>query len=185
MIEARDLVCPILTKRLRLAPVTTGDADALFALLSDRDTVGSACDVHVRPEQSLRLARALSDAHAARAWFVGSDRDPALGLVSVHDVEGACGQLAFMIAGAHRRRGYAREAVDAVIGYCTGLWRLQRLEATTARSNLASRALLARAGFEVVRSGADEELFSRRLAIHRTADVARRSPICSEGSGAC
>jgi ribosomal-protein-alanine N-acetyltransferase len=56
--------------------------------------------------------------------------------------------LGYWIGAAHARQGYMREAVEAVVQHAFIRMDLSRIEAATLPENIASRALLERAGFK-------------------------------------
>ncbi|HEY0396500.1 MAG TPA: GNAT family N-acetyltransferase [Candidatus Elarobacter sp.] len=99
------------------------------------------------------------DVGRARSWLA-FDRAVPGQLVGEVELDAISSQpersamLAYSVDGAYEGKGYAREAVGAVVGYAFGELDLRMLSATFHPSNERSGALLRRLGFvEVMRSG--------------------------------
>ncbi|GAC1573391.1 MAG: ribosomal protein S5-alanine N-acetyltransferase [Candidatus Elarobacter sp.] len=87
--------------------------------------------------------------------FLAYDRaEPAalVAIVNLYDIvrgQAHSAMLGYSIDGAYEGRGYAREAVEAVILYAFGTLNLHRLTANYQPANARSAALLERLGFAV------------------------------------
>lgn len=57
------------------------------------------------------------------------------------------GEIGYTLASAYQHKGYAQEAVSAVLDYCFNSLKLHRITATTDTRNQASIQLLVRLGF--------------------------------------
>lgn len=91
-----------------------------------------------------------------RGWsFLALDRaepDALVAVVNLYDVVASSAHsaiLGYSVDGAHEGKGYAREAVEAVIAYAFGTLNLHRLTANYHPANERSGALLRRLGFVV------------------------------------
>jgi ribosomal-protein-alanine N-acetyltransferase len=78
-------------------------------------------------------------------------------------------EIGYTIFAADRRQGYAREAVEAMMGWATDRHGVRRFVASVAPANRASLALIAGFGFERIGEHIDEvdgleHIFLRRLA---------------------
>ncbi len=141
------------TRRLLLSPLTQGDADALFALLRDPAVTRyldldaleqRAQAVDLLDEFLRRLARG-----EEQRWAVRLHSGASIGLVSLDlrsRVRGRA-ELGYALAAAYWRRGFATEAIRAVLEHGFGTLGLNRIEAMVYAENTASRALLTRLGF--------------------------------------
>jgi RimJ/RimL family protein N-acetyltransferase len=76
-----------------------------------------------------------------------------VGQAGFHEPPGADGtvELGYEVVPRHRRHGYAREAVLALMAWARGTGRVKRFRACVTPANLASREFLGTLGFE--RSG--------------------------------
>ncbi|MEY4560833.1 MAG: Acetyltransferase domain [Pseudomonadota bacterium] len=157
MFNSRSMHCPLRTARFTLRPVGFADGPQLLPLLAGSSAVeldGAPLHHLHQAEQAASLLAV--DPATARAWIVCSGVVP-IGLVSVHDVVDATGEIAFFISAAHRRQRCATEAVTAVIAFNRAVWRLHRLVAHTASHNLPARQLLSQLGF-LADEGAHEDM---------------------------
>jgi [ribosomal protein S5]-alanine N-acetyltransferase len=89
----------------------------------------------------------------------GSDR--VVGTVGFYrGFSDATGEIGYVLSEAHRGRGIMTRAVVTVVAYGLGPLGLRRIVAKTAPDNLASRAVLCRAGFRLVDAAATGLLFA-------------------------
>lgn len=142
------------TARLRLLPFTLDDAPFVLALVNDPDWLRFIGDRNVRSlEDARRYLRDGPIASCARNGF-GLLR---VALADTGESIGMCGMvrrdalpgpdLGFAFLPGYRGRGYAREAVDAVLRDARERLRLDRILAITSADNSRSIALLEKAGF--------------------------------------
>lgn len=109
------------TKRLILRNFTDADADGLFEMLGDEQTCLDDGGYHAYPSmddpgfRSDAAFLAKSDEHYAVTL---RETGRAVGLVHImkSDRGPDAAELGYVISKKHRRRGYAKEAVQAVIG---------------------------------------------------------------------
>ncbi len=145
----------ISSPRLHLAPVDVLNAETLWQLMQTPE---------LRTYQDLpTMARAqfvgLVSAHTRHAglagpvryeWLVERAEDGSLlGWVSLRVAEGTSdnGEIGYSLLQEYRGRGYATEAVRALVEAAFQRARLRRLRAYCLPENERSRALLARIGF--------------------------------------
>jgi len=146
------------TRRLVLRPFTLDDASFIVELLNDPDWHRFIGDRGVRSEDDARAY--LRDgplAHAARHGF-------ALGAVTLRENDapiGMCGlirrdtlpdvDIGYALLGAHRGRGYAREAAAAWLALGFERFGLSRIVAITKPDNAASARVLESIGMHFER----------------------------------
>jgi ribosomal-protein-alanine N-acetyltransferase len=140
------------TARLRLRSFRLADAAAVQRLAGDREVAERTLLPH--PYEG-GMARAwIWDQALAYAAGTGIDfaieraEDGALvGAIGLEiDRVGACAKLGYWLGRSHWGRGYATEAVDAVLGYGFAVLELERIWAPRFRWNAASARVLAKAG---------------------------------------
>ena len=95
----------------------------------------------------------------------------AVGFIGFHDAPDDRGmaEIGYEVLSAFRRRGYAYEAVSALIGWA-GRHGVSTVRACVSPENGASLALLAKQGFAVIGEQIDEE-DGRELVLERTVDA--------------
>ena len=144
----------MITSRLFLRPIAPSDAPALFAARGDPEVMRfwdwpelkSATELEeiIRgQEHDLREGRMMW-------WVVAlSPEGPAIGDCDLSEIDTHHGraEVGFLFARAHWGKGYAREAMEAVLGHGFGQLGLKRLTARVHEGNDASIKLLARLGF--------------------------------------
>lgn len=140
----------IKTDRLQIGPFEASDAEALFGYFSHE----SVARFHAWVPGSVDDARAFIERNAAVAfntnntWSQLAIRSATtgelLGDLGVHFVgdDGQQVEIGFTISPAHQRRGYAREAVLALLDYLFTVSKKHRVFASVDPRNDASLALL-------------------------------------------
>ena len=144
----------IVTKRLRLSPLLASDAQALFEYRSDPDV----CRYQSFEPGSLEDARAFIGGLANEtfgvpdSWFQFGIRPLESGLLvgdlGVHFLpdEPRQVEIGFTLAARHQGRGYATEAVVAVLDHLFVARKMHRVFASVDPRNEACLALLNRVG---------------------------------------
>jgi ribosomal-protein-alanine N-acetyltransferase len=159
----------IQTERLYLRPIAAGDADALFEARGDAEVMR----YWDWPRQdSAEAVRRIFEEHipelgngATLWWAVAlAPGGLAIGECDLSEIDRHHGraEVGFLFGRRHWGKGYAREAMEAVIDQGFGALGLERLWARFHAGNEASRRLLERLGFahegtlksHVVRDGA-------------------------------
>jgi [ribosomal protein S5]-alanine N-acetyltransferase len=142
------------TERLHLRPLTVQDAPALFAARGDPEAMRwwdwpaqkTVADI----ETLIAEHDALIQDGSVLWWAVALSPDgPAIGECDLSEIDRhhRRAEPGFMLARAYWGRGYATEAMRAVIGYGFGVLGLERLIARIHSSNDASRRVLEKLGF--------------------------------------
>jgi ribosomal-protein-alanine N-acetyltransferase len=174
-----EIMAPfLLTPRLTLRPLATRDVDAIFAMMSDdetmrfwdwpafkdRETVAEIIDAQL---EDMKEGNALY-------WAVSlSPEGTAIGSCDLSDIDRhhARGEIGFLFNRAYWGNGYAREAMEAAMHFGFHDLNLRRLWARFQAGNAASQRLLERLGFSregtlrghIVREGVrrDCEIYGR------------------------
>lgn len=150
----------IRTPRLRMEPVTPENAGVLWHVLQEPDLR----DYQDLPDLDVRqFAQAVGERpHTLRPgasgrfeWLLyaaparSSEAGAALGWVSlrISDRAADLAEIGYSVVASHRGRGYASEAVGALVSEAFRRAALQCVRAYCVPDNLASRAVLRRAGF--------------------------------------
>jgi RimJ/RimL family protein N-acetyltransferase len=183
--------------RVDLVPVEGGNARELWEVLNAPDLRRYQDIPRVRAEEFERQVRARPKALRATAsgrfeWIVRAGEPPtAVGWISlrVSDRAPRIGEVGYSLVREARGRGYASEALAAVIGEGFLEGELDEIQACIVPENVASRAVLDRTGFQqqrLLRGGAvirgrhvDVLLFSLTRALW---DRARRESL-AEANG--
>jgi len=185
-------------ERLTLVPVEAKNARELWEVLNAPDLRKFQDIPRVRAEEFERQVRARPKALRPGAtgrfeWLVkaGAPQAP-VGWISlrVNDRTPRVGEVGYSLVQSARGRGYASEALGAVIDETFATAELDEVQACIVPDNVASRAVLDRTGFReerLLRSGAvirgrhvDVLLFSITRAMW---DRARREALSRAGNG--
>ncbi len=148
----------IRTERLRLVPVTPANAGALWEVLQapdlrsyqDLPDIGRAQFVRLVSSRPRRLGRGSTGRFEWLMQVGASLENGPVGWVSLRVTEASpsSGEIGYSVVRAHRGRGFASEAVAALIDEAFRQTRLRRLRAYCLPENVASRAVLRRSGFK-------------------------------------
>lgn len=150
--SARDEV--IETPRLRLRRFTAADLPAFVAYRCDPEVARYQSWDDCTPDEAEAF---LAEQDGLRpgtpgTWFQFAVEVKSTGALAgdcalhVHDEDPRLGAIGYTLAREAQGRGYAAEAVRALLGYAFGTLRLHRVSATTDCENAASVALLERVG---------------------------------------
>jgi len=140
------------TARLHLRPLAPPDLDAFHALLTQPGVRRYLLDDEVIPREQAQSFIDTSirsfDAHGYGLWSATAAGDDALigfcGFWQFHDPPKL--ELLYGLGDRHRRQGLATEMARAMIQYGFDTLRFARIEASTDAPNLASVAVMERAG---------------------------------------
>ena len=143
------------TKRLRIRRFADGDLDALVAYRSDPEVArfqGWAEGYSV--EKGRDLIAAMRDRHpGGGAWFQFAIEERATGaligdsaLLAMVAPPGTV-EVGLTLAAQHQRKGFAREALTALLDYAFGTLRAHRVAGIAFAANLRSTRMLEALGF--------------------------------------
>jgi aminoglycoside 6'-N-acetyltransferase len=145
------------TARLALDPVTTSNARELWRVLGMPDLRRFQDIPRLRAEEFERQVRARPTRLAPRItgrfeWIVRASGE-AIGWISlrINERTAEMGEIGYSLIEAARGRGYATEALRAVVDEAFAETNLAELQACCVPENAASRAVLDRTGFDEVR----------------------------------
>lgn len=150
-----DTLPPVLaTTRLRLRPFTQGDAAPLFRIFSDDEvvrfwSVGAWTDIAQAEEMIEEAMLAYREGGLSRYAIVLADTDELIGICNLRgffEQNRRC-ELGYALGRAHWGRGYALEALEALLGHAFSALDMNRIEADIDPRNDASARLLERLGF--------------------------------------
>jgi ribosomal-protein-alanine N-acetyltransferase len=145
------------TPRLILRALTLADADALFPAFADRDTMRFFGDRHGSVADTRALFRHVIDgaeAHTSRQWSIsaGVGRSPerltVIGSLSVNGIVGGTAHMGFILMKEHHGRGFATEAVHAVLDHAFGALGLHRFTLRIDPENVPSQRVAQKLGFK-------------------------------------
>jgi len=168
---------PVTTPRLRLRELTHDDAPFIRELVNDPAWLRFIGDRNVRSDEDARgYVDAIRDGsyakHGFGLWVVESAASgEALGLAGLIQRDWlAHVDVGFALLERHRGRGYAREAMAAVLELARTRFGLARVVAFASTDNVASHRVLEDSGFHFERpirepaTGEELSLFARELA---------------------
>lgn len=153
---AKTPAFPVLsTKRLRLRAFEARDADGLHRCLGDAHAMRYwNLPASAALEETAKLITnwlgKTSSPYEHLAWAVTRQADDAcIGMICYHHRETRHRKLeiGYCIAPKQQRKGYASEAVMAVLDHCHGALGVHRIEAFVHVDNIASKRTLERLGF--------------------------------------
>lgn len=141
----------ITTDRLTIRPPTPGDASAIFHGLNDYEVVKNLgrAPWPYRPEDAESfVARApLRDPAKERPLSIFHRQHGLIGGTGFHAGEGEpFSEAGIWLARPHWGKGYASEALSAVLGWASGAWGKRAIRAGHFVENEASGRALSRAG---------------------------------------
>ena len=142
------------TARLDLRPLTPADAPALFALKSDADVqrYGSH-PPWTQPEQAIawleRDRQGMADGGHAQFAVIRREDGAMVGSCTLYDIDEQCrcAEVGYALLPSAWGRGYANEAVTALLDWGFGHVGLNRVSADIDPRNTASARALERLGF--------------------------------------
>ena len=141
----------IKTPRLLLRQFTIGDAEDIFAILSDEQTTLDCGGYHAFEEMDEEYERLMQKfADQTRYSIVCRETGRVIGMMSMMDAERAVPgwEFGIEIAPDARRRGYAREALQAVMQTYFEKTNAEMFTGGHYAYNLASGKLLKAVGFQ-------------------------------------
>jgi RimJ/RimL family protein N-acetyltransferase len=168
----------LMTPRLTLRPLAARDVDAVFAMMSDSETMRFWDWPAFKDRETVAdiVDAQLADTKSGNAlyWAVAlTPEGEAIGSCDLSDIDRhhSRAEVGFLFNRSHWGNGYAREAMDAVIALAFEDLNLRRLWARFHTGNAASQRLLERLAFtregtlrgHIVREGVrrDCEIYGR------------------------
>ncbi len=158
----RDDVFRLETKRLWLRWPRASDAPAIRSFASLAETARMTASIpHPYPagEAERFIFKARADNANGKALVLvitqKGDTRPTIGVVSATLSDRAEIELGFMLAPAHSGKGFATEAVQALVEALFALTKTDRVLANSRAINPASRRVLEKCGFSYLNSGLD------------------------------
>lgn len=148
---------PVLeTARLRLRRFRTGDVDAMHAAFGSAQAMRywTTPPLSTRAETAKRV-RGIMRIDVQDQWLrwaIARRRDDVcLGMINyfARNEQSRRLELGWILAPRHQGRGYAREAIRAVIRYCIDVLGTHRIEAAIMPENLASIRVAESVGFRL------------------------------------
>lgn len=141
------------TERLTLRWLDAGDAAAQFAIFSDPDVMRFINEPWTSMEKAEQtIAQLIAHYHDGSGLTFGvvlRDSGQLIGNVNLHrffDMNRRC-EIGYALASRYQKRGYATEALEALVGYAFGTLDQNRIEADIDPRNTASARVLERLGF--------------------------------------
>jgi ribosomal-protein-alanine N-acetyltransferase len=163
---------PIRTDRLVLRPLTDADAGPLHAIYGDRETM-RFIGAHGRPAPDLEATRRTlaqllrhAELHGFSLWGVDErEGEPLVGVAGLLWVEGHGPEVeaAYVVRRDRWGRGYATEALRAVLGVGHSALGLERIVALAYPENEASRRVMEKAA---MRADGTQRAYGRELTRH-------------------
>jgi ribosomal-protein-alanine N-acetyltransferase len=150
-----DTLPPVLTTaRLRLRPFTHDDAAPLFRVFSDEEvvrfwSVAAWTDIAQAEKMIEEALLAYREGGLSRYAIALADTDELIGICNLRgffEQNRRC-ELGYALGSAHWGRGYAFEALEALLGHAFSALDMNRIEADIDPRNDASARLLGRLGF--------------------------------------
>jgi RimJ/RimL family protein N-acetyltransferase/extradiol dioxygenase family protein len=139
------------TKRLVLRPIHLDDAEALFAVFGDEQSMRFWSEpAHKSIEQTRAfVARAVGLSDSGCVWAITADGKEALGFISLYGRRDRIIGLGYMLRPEKRGQGIITEACDAAIAFAFEDWDMHRIRADLDPRNTKSSAVLERLGFKL------------------------------------
>lgn len=145
----------LVTRDLRLRPSAATDAEGMFAMLSDPESMKYWCD---KPVKDLAAAIEVlnkdleSDAAGnSLCWavtFPGEDRMIGKCILFRFDEANHRAEIGYILNREYWRRGLMRQALEVVIDFAFDTLKLHRIEADVDTENTSSIAILEKLGFK-------------------------------------
>ena len=141
--------------RVSLRRMTERDVDSLYTIFSDAEVMRywSSPPMKDRAEAEKLLAETHADFNRRLAlkWGIALNIDDTIiGTSTLFHLDSSNqrAEIGYALGRAHWGKGYAQEALKALLGYAFGVLDLQRIEADVDPRNAASIRTLERLGFQ-------------------------------------
>lgn len=147
-------VLTLSTDRLELRPLVAGDAPALLEIFSDPAVTryGSSPpwkDLQVANDAIARDIRSAAEGVCFRLGLFRREDGALIGTCTLFSIDAQCrrAEIGYALAASEWGKGYASEAVTALLAYGFDEMKLNRIEADIDPLNVASARALERQGF--------------------------------------
>jgi len=143
------------TRDLHLRPLNPGDAESMFAMLSDPQSMKYWCDEPVT--EIAEAVRALnkdleSDAQGdSLCWAIcldGEDKMIGKCILFQFNEKNHRAEIGYILNREYWRRGFMQQALETVIDFAFSTLNLHRIEADVDTENAGSLGILEKLGFE-------------------------------------
>ncbi|NSX56046.1 GNAT family N-acetyltransferase [Parasulfitobacter algicola] len=148
------------TERMSLRPPTHADFRYWSSLRSQSETFLKQWEPTWADDHLTRKAftnrvywanRSISNGSAVPLFLIRREDGTLIGAITLDNIRrgpSQAGTLGYWIGAAHARKGYMREAIQAVVHYAFQQLDLSRVEAACLPENVASRGVLEKSGFK-------------------------------------
>ena len=168
----------LMTKRLILKELKMIHLDALYAYHSDAENFKFVqMNVHLSREETKAYIQKMNDGVKQNKWIIWAiclrETDEIIGTVSIWnlDDERNSGEIGYGIFPEFRRKGFMREALDAVVSLAFDNLSLEIVEAYTGEDNILSIQFLESTAFQYVETIIDEYSNGERMKIYQLSNV--------------
>lgn len=132
------------TPRLTLRRATLDDVDPMFAIMSDPRAMRYWSTLpHDTPKTTAKIIRALAKRPAPATYLIIEHDEQVIGMGGMHGHN----EVGYIIHADHWRKGFAREAMQAILPFLWEVTRRTYLFADVDPRNTASCGLLTALGF--------------------------------------
>jgi [ribosomal protein S5]-alanine N-acetyltransferase len=175
------LLTPVLlTSRLLLRPFEHDDAPALAALFNDPGVAMGVCSAplpftHLHASARILMIRAREMAGKDFVWAVEDMEGNLIGNLGLSELSSGVMRLGYAYARDHWGKGYATEALVAVLEWAGRQPSIGEIRAEVFHDNPASARVLAKSGFK-------ETGYSARFSLARNASEETRTFALSEAA---
>jgi ribosomal-protein-alanine N-acetyltransferase len=154
MTKVAEAFPTLTTRRLHLRHVEPRDASGLHACFGDPESMRywdfPISRTVADTEKIVGWLGKTTNPYDHLAWAI-ADRttDQCVGMVNYHhrDARNKRLEIGYIVAPDHQRKGFATEAIETLLAYCTHRLDAHRIEALIHPENVASRKLVERLGF--------------------------------------
>jgi len=143
------------TRDLYIRPSTIEDADGLFAMLSDSESMEYWSDPPINHiDEAIRVLQEDIDSDAkgnSMCWSIilnGQDKMVGKCILFNYSQKNYRAEIGYIINRDYWRRGFAQQALEALIGFAFNTLELHRIEADVDPENAGSLGILEKLGFE-------------------------------------
>lgn len=148
------MITEMYTERLHLRTMTTADSPGLFEIWSDLDVtrfmnIDNFTDEEQAKEMIIHLEKLAQENKAIRFTVVELESDKIIGSCGYNflDFDNSKTEIGYDLAKTHWGKGYATEAVSALINFAFNSLMINRVEAKVEPENIGSIKVLQKLNF--------------------------------------